>query len=73
MIKEIVIFKGFNKNLKCCDFQFEIGKIFYYDGKVEVCGFGFYVCECFFDVFSYYFFVDSCFVEIIFFGIIDCE
>lgn len=42
MTKEIVTFKGFNKNLKCRDFQFEIGKTFHHDGKVEACGSGFH-------------------------------
>ncbi|EPP0271280.1 DUF7666 domain-containing protein [Salmonella enterica subsp. enterica] len=73
MTKEIVTFKGFNKDLKCRDFQFEIGKTFHHDGKVEACGSGFHACECPFDVFSYYSPAGSRFAETISFGITDRE
>ncbi|EBQ9551178.1 hypothetical protein DL144_10825 [Salmonella enterica subsp. enterica serovar Reading] len=73
MTKEIVTFKGFNKDLKCRDFQFEIGKTFHHDGKVEACGSGFHACECPFDVFSYYSPADSRYAETISFGVTDRE
>ncbi|EFO7942400.1 hypothetical protein J1G69_000190 [Salmonella enterica] len=73
MTKEIMTFKGFNKNLKCRDFQFEIGKTFHHDGKVEACGSGFHACECPFDVFSYYPPAESRYAETISFGVTDRE
>ncbi|EIN7972908.1 hypothetical protein LPE82_002795 [Salmonella enterica] len=73
MTKEIVTFKGFNKDLQCRDFQFEIGKTFHHDGKVEACCSGFHACECPFDVFSYYPPAESRYAETISFGVIDRE
>ncbi|ECB1392551.1 hypothetical protein EU428_01725 [Salmonella enterica subsp. enterica serovar Java] len=73
MTKEIVTFKGFNKELKCRDFQFEIGKTFHHDGKVEACGSGFHACEFPFDVFSYYPPAESRYAETISFGVTDRE
>ncbi|EKG3106273.1 hypothetical protein O2Z86_001224 [Salmonella enterica] len=73
MTKEIVTFKGFNKDLTCRDFQFEIGKTFHHDGKVEACGSGFHACECPFDVFSYYPPAESRYAETISFGVTDRE
>ncbi|MEZ4066687.1 DUF7666 domain-containing protein [Salmonella enterica] len=73
MTKEIVTFKGFNKDLKCRGFQFAIGETFHHDGKVEACGSGFHACECPFDVFSYYPPAESRYAETISFGITDRE
>ncbi|EEB8182090.1 hypothetical protein ABHA80_001718 [Salmonella enterica] len=73
MTKEIVTFKGFNKDLKCRDFQFAIGETFHHDGKVEACGSGFHACECPFDVFSYYPPAESRYAETLSFGVTDHE
>ncbi|EKC0032881.1 hypothetical protein OOU96_003181, partial [Salmonella enterica] len=73
MTKEIVTFKGFNKDLKCRGFQFAIGETFHHDGKVEACGSGFHACECTFDVFSYYPPAESRYAETISFGVTDRE
>ena len=47
-------YKGFNKNLQCRDFQYEIGKEYNMDGDIKCCENGFHACENPFDVFGYY-------------------
>ena len=57
-------YKGFDKNLKCRDFQYEIGKEYEMDGEIKVCNRGFHACESPFDVFDYYTMIDSRFCEV---------
>ncbi|EMW7738388.1 hypothetical protein AAFQ48_004296 [Yersinia enterocolitica] len=74
MSKETVItFKGFDQNLQCRGYQFEIGKTFTHEGKVEACGSGFHACESPFDVFGYYSPADSRYAVTESFGTIDRE
>ncbi|WP_425368940.1 DUF7666 domain-containing protein [Gemmiger formicilis] len=47
------MYKGFDKDLKCHDFQYEIGKT-YEEPTAELCEKGFHACEYPLDVFGYY-------------------
>ncbi|HHH0262431.1 TPA: hypothetical protein ACPZJP_002752 [Yersinia enterocolitica] len=74
MSKETVItFKGFDQKLQCRGYQFEIGKTFTHEGKVEACGSGFHACEAPFDVFGYYSPASSRYAVTESFGTIDRE
>ena len=57
-------YKGFDKNLRCRDFQYKIGGIYEMDGEIKVCSRGFHACESPFDVFDYYTMIDSRFCEV---------
>lgn len=57
-------YKGFDKKLKCRDFQYEIGKEYEMDGEIKVCSRGFHACESPFDVFDHYTIIDSRFCEV---------
>ena len=54
MSETITGFKGFDKDLKCRDYQYEVGKKFEEEGKIEACSNGFHFCENPLDVLGYY-------------------
>ena len=62
--KTIRGFKGFDKDLKCRGFQYEIGKDYEQEGEVKCCKRGFHFCENPFDVFRYYSPSDSRYCEV---------
>ena len=47
------MYKGFDKDMKCCDFQYEIGKT-YEEPTAKLCVKGFHACEYPLDVLRYY-------------------
>ena len=53
MEEKIIAYKGFNKDLACRGFQYEIGEE-YEEKEVSVCSSGFHACENPFDVLDYY-------------------
>ena len=56
-------YKGFDEDLKCRDFQYEIGKE-YEEERAEICNTGFHACENPLDVFGYYAPADSRYCEV---------
>ena len=66
MTKEKVIksYKGFDKNMQCRGFQYEVGKEYEMDGNIKCCERGFHACESPMEVWDYYDMLDSRFAEV---------
>lgn len=58
-------FKGYDKNLQCRGFQYELGKTYEHEGKAVTCESGFHFCEYPLDVFGYYPPADSRYTEVV--------
>ena len=71
--KKIIAYKGFDKNLKCREFQYEVGKEYEMDGDIKCCERGFHACESPLEVFDHYDILNSRFAEVEQSGEIDKE
>ena len=58
--KVIKAYKGFNADLTCRDFQYEVGKEYEIKGDIECCNNGFHACRSPLDVFGYYLLDKDC-------------
>lgn len=63
-MEKIKGYKGFDKNMKCRNFQYETGKDYQHDGKISCCNSGFHFCTNPFDVLAYYAPASSRFCEV---------
>ena len=71
--KKIIAYKGFDKNLKCREFQYEVGKEYEMSGRIECCERGFHACESPLEVFDHYDMLNSRFAKVEQSGEIDKE
>ena len=58
--KVIKAYKGFNADLTCRDFQYEVGKEYEIKGDIECCNNVFHACRSPLDVFGYYLLDKDC-------------
>ncbi len=71
--KVIKSYKGFDKDMKCRDFQYEVGKEYNMDGEIKCCKQGFHACKSPLEVWDYYDMLNSRFAEVEQSGKIDEE
>lgn len=59
----ITSYKGFDKNMQCRGFQYEVGKEYEMDGEIKCCKRGFHACKSPLEVWDYYDMLNSRFAE----------
>ena len=69
----IIAYKGFDENLCCKGFQYEVGKEYEMDGEIKCCNRGFHACKSPLEVWDYYDMLSSRFAEVEQSGKIDRE
>ena len=71
--KAIKSYKAFDKNMRCRNFQYEVGKEYEMDGEIKCCNRGFHACKNPLEVWDYYDMLNSRFAEVEQSGKIDEE
>ena len=66
-------YKGFDKDMQCRGFQYEVGKEYDMDGETKCCDRGFHACKSPLEVWDYYDMLNSRFAEVEQSGKIDEE
>jgi hypothetical protein len=69
----ITSYKGFDKNMQCRGFQYEVGKEYEMDGEIKCCNRGFHACKSPMEVWDYYDMLNSRYAEVEQSGKIDAE
>ena len=62
--KVITSYKGFDKNMQCRRFQYEVGKEYEMDGEIKCCNRGFHACKSPMEVWDYYDMLNSRYAEV---------
>ena len=70
---KIISYKGFDENMQCRDFQYEVGKEYKKEGNIKCCERGFHACESPMEVWDYYDMLTSRFAKVEQSGKIDKE
>lgn len=60
----ITSYKGFDKDMECRGFQYEVGKEYEIDGEIKCCNRGFHACKSPMEVWDYYDMLDSRYAEV---------
>ena len=60
----ITSYKGFDKNMQCRGFQYEVGKEYEMDGEIKCCNRGFHACKSPLEVWDYYDMLNSRYAEV---------
>ena len=71
--KVIKSYKGFDKDMQCRGFQYEVGKEYEMDGEIKCCNRGFHACKSPMEVWDYYDMLSSRYAEVEQSGKIDKE
>ncbi len=53
-MKKTIAYKAFNSDMKCRDFQYEVGKTYEHTRSIDLCSSGFHACTVPFDCWGYY-------------------